>query len=114
MMWIRLSVIAAFLMALPSQTATQPGIRFGHSLAYDSHGPRVVLVDGYTWVRAGAPSEPPEHTELWAWHGNEWARLAGTGPASRTMNRAVYDVGRRTLVSFGGRVGRPETPNSDT
>jgi Galactose oxidase, central domain len=114
MIWIRLSVIAAFLMALPPQTPTQPGIRFGHALAYDSHGRRVVLVDGYTWVRAVSPIEPPERTDLWAWNGNEWSRLAGTGPASRTMNRAVYDIGRRTLVSFGGRVGRPETPNSDT
>lgn len=30
------------------------------------------------------------------------------------MNRAVYDIGRGTLVSFVGRVGRPETPDSDT
>ena len=114
MVRIRLGVIAACLTTLSPQPSTSPGIRFGHSLVYDSRERRVVLVDGYTWVRAVAPIEPPERTELWTWNGTEWSRLAGSGPPSRTMNRAIFDAGRNVLVSFGGRVGRPETPTSDT
>jgi hypothetical protein len=114
MPWLRFAVIAACLPVLAPHAATQPGIRLGHSLVYDPEARRVLLVDGYTWVRALMPVEPPERTGLWAWNGREWSPLEGTGPASRTMNRAVYDAGRKTLVSFGGRVGRPETPNSDT
>lgn len=54
MIWIRLSAIAAIVGALSPQTPARPGIRFGHSLSYHPHERRVVLVDGYTWVRAVA------------------------------------------------------------
>ena len=54
-------------------------------------------------------------TEAWQWDGRTWqVREAAAGPASRNMGRAVYDTARKRIVSYGGRVGRSETPSSET
>jgi hypothetical protein len=105
-------VVAA--ASLPFAQPAAPGPRIGHSLIYDAHERRVVLLDGYSWIHAVSPTDPPELSELWSWNGERWVRLPGSGPASRTMGRAVYDEARRTIVSYGGRVGRAEGASSET
>jgi hypothetical protein len=92
-----------------------PELRIGHSLVYDVDARVVVLLDGYSWIRAISATEPPATTEIWQWNGSEWSRFTSRpGPASRTMGRAVYDVARKRIVSYGGRVGRGEVPSSET
>jgi hypothetical protein len=110
-------LVIAFVLAASAFAQLQPqtpGPRIGHSLVYDEHQQRVILLDGYSWVRAVSPPAPPELTELWALKGARWTRLEGSGPASRTMGRAVYDIARRIIVSYGGRIGRGEVPSTDT
>jgi hypothetical protein len=101
--------------AAVDQAADAPGRRIGHSLVYDANAGVVVLLDGYSWIRAVSPTEPPAHTDLWRWNGSAWTRVPHQpGPAARTMGRAVYDLDRARIVSYGGRVGRTETPSSET
>jgi hypothetical protein len=110
----RLFLVAPVLMLLAPQHLPTPGVRFGHSMIYDAQQRRVVLLDGYTWVRAVSPAEPPERSELWAWNGSAWNRVDTAGPSPRTMGRAVYDPVRGCIVSAGGRVGHTESPSDQT
>jgi hypothetical protein len=110
---IAIALPLAGAIAAPPPVSS-PGPRIGHSLLYDQHQRRIVLLDGYSWLRAVSPSDPPHFTALSSWDGARWVTLAGTGPASRTMGRAVYDSARHTIVAYGGRVGRDEAPSSET
>jgi hypothetical protein len=109
-----LTLCAAIACLVARPPSTTPGVRFGHSLVYDSADEQILLVDGYSWVNAVSPVTPPEQTELWAWKGDRWTALAERGPSSRTMARAVFDSHRKALISFGGRVGRAESPSAET
>ena len=92
-----------------------PGPRIGHSLVFDPIARAVLLLDGYSWIRAVSPTEPPAVTEVWQWDGRAWSRrVTSAGPASRTMGRLTYDRARQRLVMYGGRVGRTETPSDET
>jgi hypothetical protein len=108
-----LGVLICGTLLARAQPAT-PGPRIGHSLVYHEQERRIMLLDGYSWIRAVSSSDPPDLTELWSWNGERWVRLPGSGPAARTMARAVYDVARGMIVSYGGRVGRAEAASSET
>ena len=116
MIGIGTALLAVFPVGEAVERAqTLPGPRIGHSLVYDIDARAVVLLDGYSWIRAVTLIEPPPATEVWQWNGGAWNRRThAAGPASRTMGRAVFDAARKRIVWYGGRVGRSETPSSET
>jgi hypothetical protein len=98
----------ALLMTLGSAVPATPagscatqqvGVRTGHSLAYDASTQRVVMFGG----ESGDATDPLP-TSLWAWDGTRWTCLASDGPPGRRDAFLGYDVARRRLVLFGGRV----------
>ena len=113
-MVVRFTLLASVLLLIAAQPVPGPGVRFGHALVYDSGERRVLLIDGYTWVRAVSPVEPPQRSEVWSWSGSTWSRVDATGPPPRTMGRALYDPVRRCVTSVGGRVGPSESPSDET
>jgi hypothetical protein len=104
MIGIGTALLAAFSVVEAIEGAqTLPGPRIGHSLVYDINARAVVLLDGYSWIRAVSPAEPPLTTEVWQWNGGAWNRQAhAAGPASSTMGRAAFDAARNKTIRFGG------------
>ena len=78
-------------------TATNPGWRTGHAMAYDSGRQRVVLFGG------SQPPSSPFSAQTWEWDGANWALMApATSPTGRQGGRMAYDSARQRMVLFGG------------
>jgi hypothetical protein len=82
---------------LQRRTATQndPGGRFGHAVAYDSHRKRLVLFGGRNLGTVAG--------DTWEWDGERWQlKLLFGGPSARDQHTMVYDTVRRETILFGG------------
>jgi hypothetical protein len=80
-------------------SASSPGPRVGHGLAFDSKRAMVLLYGGIA-VNDGAPMD-----DLWEWDGSDWHQPStlGTPPGPRRDLMMAYDSARGRTVLFGGR-----------
>jgi hypothetical protein len=72
--------------------------RFGHKLTYDPVRDRVVLFAGAYLIKV--TGEFSFANDTWEWDGNQWTRVADTGPSARYEYGLVYDNQR--VLLFGG------------
>jgi len=72
------------------RSASGPGPRAGHCMAYDSLRDVTVLFGGAS------------NSETWEWNGAQWALAAATGPAARSFASMDFDSDRGVCVMFGG------------
>lgn len=91
------------LLAVSAHTAvcstSLVGKRTGHSLAYDAQRRQVVMFGG-----SSDDDAYPYPRSLWAWNGDTWECVDDHGPPGRRDAFLSYDVRRKRLVLFGGRV----------
>ena len=84
---------------LSAQSASGPGARYSHSMAYDSARQVVVLFGGNR--NASWPSGALSDT--WEWDGNTWTqRQPANSPGPRGHGVMVYDSVRGVCVYYGG------------
>jgi len=90
-------------------TATSPGPRTDHAMAYFAGGasplPAPLMFGGYD----GTSYDPT----LWRWSGSDWATIGTAGPARRNHGMA-YDAARGQLVVFGGVKSGESVTNNET
>jgi hypothetical protein len=95
--------------------ATSPAKRSAHTMVYDRNNERVLLFAGL--------QEPAEvgnlqilFNDLWAWQGNNWTELegSGTGPSKRAFPGMAWDSDRNVLVVYGGQEFQPLKPKEKT
>jgi hypothetical protein len=102
----------------PPQTSEWDGVRWhgrtmavspptlGYSrMAYDAGRRRTVLI---------APGSQGTSIDTWEWDGSQWARVATTGPTTRSGCAMVYDLARQRAVLFGGVKAAGTTHFDDT
>ncbi len=77
------------------QTASGPGERAHHAMAYDSTRGRIVL-------RGGTRRDKVHPTDTWEWDGTAWRLAANDGPGPGGAYRMAYDQARAVTVLFGG------------
>ncbi|MEM7200981.1 MAG: kelch repeat-containing protein [Planctomycetota bacterium] len=77
--------------------ATGPGVRIGHSMAFDE-------ARGVTILFGGADG-PTTYGDTWTYDGAAWTRVATDGPAPRLEAAVAYDPSRGRVVLCGGRGG---------
>lgn len=77
--------------------ALEPVGRSRPGLAYDGRQQRVVLFGGSDVNASGLAFRG----DLWSWDGAAWTVLADA-PTTRLQHAAAWDLGRRTLVTYGG------------
>ncbi|MCG3132687.1 MAG: hypothetical protein FLDDKLPJ_03553 [Phycisphaerae bacterium] len=83
--------------------AHSPGARWAHAMAYDERRGVTVLFGGQ---RRGGFVDPDDQT--WEWDGNDWKKVAGTGPSGRRDHAMTYNPHRGVCVLFGGVMGGSE------
>lgn len=80
-----------------------PGVRFGHTLIYDSGHDRVLTFSGWEWAGIGYLNDtwvldltvqPERWTEL---------RTEGPLPLARDFSNAIFDKANREMVIYSGR-----------
>jgi len=78
-------------------TPTSPGIRFGHTAAYDVRSNRMIMF-------GGSPNDVWVLTNANGVGGSDWVQHTplGTPPPARGYHSAVYDPGSNRLIVFGG------------
>jgi hypothetical protein len=84
-----------------------PGPRHSAGFTYDSKRGLMILFGG---MGIGGKF----HSDLWAWNGSRWTKLADespAGPVARAMGYIAYDKKRDRVVLFGGRKGWPDDLN---
>lgn len=78
---------------------TVPAARVQHTAVYDDENNRMVIFGG---IAAGG-----FRSDTWVWNAgtSQWAQLTGLGtpPAGRAGHTAVYDLGHKQMLVFGGR-----------
>jgi hypothetical protein len=81
------------------RSASGPQPRFGHAMAYDPAGQRIVMFGG----TSASGLVPPA---LWVWTASGWTQPATTGgpPAARAFHALAYD-GLQQVVLYGGLQG---------
>ncbi len=77
---------------------TPPGARARHSMAYDSHRKRVVLVGGF----GSDVNNGPVLQDTWEWDGSTWVKAASAGPTALQLSASFYDRSNKRVVEFGG------------
>ena len=75
-----------------------PGARAEAAIAYDRQRARIVLFGGYR--RIG--EETQRLRDTWEWDGNDWMKMADTGPSPRNSAAMTYAEERRRVLLFGG------------
>ncbi len=81
-----------------------PGLRYGHSMAYDSESDRVVLFGGLGLVPEFA-DEPAFLQETWVYdpNNNSWDEIDSDQiPSARSFSQMVYHPGTDLIYLFGG------------
>ena len=81
-----------------SESAPNPGPRYGHDMVYDEARDLILLFGGFH-----CDGEPLGDT--WAWNGRTWRQVATDGPSARKWPAMSYDAGRGQVLLFGGRTG---------
>ena len=85
-----------FASGLAPQTPPDaPAARGGHAMTYDSEH-RLTLM-------FGGGNRQQSFNDLWAWNGERWQRLAGSGPSARDSATFAYDSKRKQAIVVGGR-----------
>ena len=98
-----------FASGLSPQTPPDaPAARGGHAMTYDSEH-RLALM-------FGGGNRQQSFNDLWAWNGEHWHRLAGSGPSARDSAAFAYDSKRKQAIVVGGRPAAASwtTPGSGT
>lgn len=76
-------------------SASGPGVRTGHAMAYDFARQRVVLFGGYDGSAL--------LDDTWEWDGAAWTRIpTPAAPTPRSEHALAYDLIRGRTVLFGG------------
>ena len=88
----------ASLGAHAQTTATWPGARFGHGMAYHAGTGATVVFGGERTVEGRT-----RLGETWLWDGTRWSLAAALGPSPRMDVAMVYDQARDRIVLFGGQ-----------
>lgn len=88
------SLLAVGWSAVSLQSPANPGVRNGHSMAYDAARSRTILFGGADAARVLG--------DTWEWDGSVWKRVSQTGPEPRTFAAMAYDDVRRKIVLVGG------------
>ena len=83
----------------------------GHAMAYDRIQQRAVLYGGAP-CKPGACGAYPTYT--WEWDGQQWRRVATSGPPRRLESAMAYDEARQRIVLFGGFNPESGTMYGDT
>lgn len=81
--------------------AAGPSVRELEAVAYDAVRKRLVVHGGMV-----ADGGDTSLADLWEFDGTRWSKPAAQGPGARDHHTMVYDIGRRRMVLFGGRVTR--------
>jgi hypothetical protein len=84
------------------QPAASPLPRYGHSMAYDAAGKRVVVFGGCLVTC------PANANDTWTWDGSNWTKIdvsPAAAPQPRDSASLVYDSTHQTMVLFGGEFG---------
>ena len=85
-----------FASGLASQAPPDaPAARGGHAMTYDSEHRHALMF--------GGGNRQQSFNDLWAWNGERWLRLAGTGPSARNSAAFAYDSKRKQAIVVGGR-----------
>jgi hypothetical protein len=73
---------------------TSLGLRFGHSMAYNSDSGEVLLYDG----------EVDRPSELWKYKDEQWSpvKFGGASPTGRSTAGWIYQPNRKRFLLFGG------------
>jgi hypothetical protein len=87
---------------ISSQSADDPGARWGHAFVYDPIRDEVLLFGGGR--EAGSFL-----SDTWTWNGNSWKHHDVTAPPSRGFAAAAFHTGRGTVILHGGRGAGQET-----
>ena len=74
-----------------------PSMRHDHKMVFDSNRRKQVLFGGTTGSNALFP-----HGDTWEWDGEDWLRVAETGPGDRSAYSMAYDPVNEVTVLFGG------------
>lgn len=89
-----------------TRLATAPSPRLGHAMAYDAERGLVLLFGG----ERGTSNGRDVLDETWAWDGDAWQDITGSGvdaaPPARAFATMTYDPDRGAIVLVGGQ--RPE------
>jgi hypothetical protein len=74
---------------------TNPGPRYGHSMAYHRQSRTTFLTAGR--------DKADLFDDTWRWNGSDWARIStATIPTARSGHAVVYDSNTKDLKLFGG------------
>jgi hypothetical protein len=87
-------------------TGATPGLRFGHTMAYDSQRNKIVMFGG---GGTGLSDDTDEYTG-----GVGWTSLLDTGPPPRQSHAMVYDSRRGVMVVYGGQPPSGQGAYDDT
>jgi hypothetical protein len=79
----------------PQMSLDAPSARGGHAMTYDSEHRHVLMF--------GGGNRQQSFNDLWAWNGERWQRLAGSGPSARDSAALAYDSKRKQAIVVGGR-----------
>jgi hypothetical protein len=85
-----------FASGLASQAPPDaPAARGGHAMTYDSEHRHALMF--------GGSNRQQSFNDLWAWNGEHWHRLTGSGPSARDSAAFAYDSKRKQAIVVGGR-----------
>lgn len=91
----------------------RPAAREGHAMAYDATARRCIVFAGSRPANLQGGLVP--YADVWEWDGASWLQRTTT-PAipPRDHSAIAYDVTRRRLLMFGGKIWASNTPGIDT
>ena len=78
---------------------TNPEVRYGHSMAYDSESDKVIMFGGYYYLNPKGLAD-----ETWAFDYNTatWTKLNPEGELERRGHQMAYDSTNDKMILFGG------------